>query len=868
MPIAQYGYGKEHPQFQGLGVDLSFNATRLTCFALISAFESDTREAILSADTDQPISWPTEAKASAEARMTRARVSITGATDALIQYLDFADSFQVLLANKSTLSPLLLASLKSVSSRIEGLIQVRNRVAHTRPMEIGDLSLITDIANDLVRQAPDIWVLTGETLRRLNKEPAFVLGLTVQLPTDPTNEPQHNLPIPDFDETGFLGRNSELRRIKKALLGPYPVVSILGDGGIGKTAIALKVAYDLLDTPDNPFEAVVWVSAKATTLTSGEIATISGAIQSSLGLFEAAAKELAGDISGSGVDPIEDVLEYLGQFNILLILDNLETVTDKRLRDFLLDLPLGSKVLLTSRIGLGIENPVKLEALSEEESKQFLKTLAGLRSVEPLKKLDDDSLTRLVRKLRGHPLYIKWLVAGVQTGRRPAELLNDNSLLLDFCMSNVWDKLSQLARGILQAMQIAKGQRNLGELAYLADIPADKTQEAVLELMTTNFVVMRYSAEAELDGAFETGDFAAQYLARHQPPPQSLRGKVSGRVRELERLGKDYIAESRSDPFNSFTIDVRDRADVPAARLLRSALRDIDHGNYDLALESCGDAATLAPTYGEVWRVQGLVNQYRGDLNSAEQDFRRAKEYADTSPVMAYHFAQFLADSAGDTQGALDVLSQGLRKNPDNAMLLFLLGNVNFSMEKYREAVGACSLLASLPQATVSTSENATLCLRAAVFGSEQYLWNGNIGAALELMEDTSTALERIGSADLDERSADWLIHLAHIAQRLHSDMSTDDFLARRASEFGTAFQQRVRTIDPSLLSRSTAQVAQLNQSKRFGFVRDAAGDRFFHRNDLVVRDDWQLLAANTLIAFEPSRNAKGARADYVRVLA
>lgn len=491
---------------------MSFNATRLTCFALISAIETDCRDLILSLESEHEIVWSKESLSAASRRFSNEKKSRnTPSHTELVEFLDFADSYQILLGNKEALDASTLSSLNSLGELLEKLVSVRNRVAHSRPMEIDDLAVAHDVARPLASSSSAAWTVTRATLNRLELDPAFVLGLTVQLPADPLNQSLHNLPIPDFDETGFFGRGNELKRVKKALLGPWPVVSILGDGGIGKTAIALKAAYDLLDDPKAEFEAVVWVTAKATTLTSSEIQNIGGAIQDSLGMFEAAAAQLSGTDT-NGADIAQEVLEYLATFRILLILDNLETVTDQRLRDFLLDMPKGSKVLITSRIGLGMENPVKLEPLSSAESKSLLKALASIRNVEMLKNLDDRAMERLVMKLKGHPLYIKWLVSGVQSGRRPSDLVNDNSLLLDFCMSNVYDKLGDSARSVLQSMQVMRGSRGQGELAFLNDMNAQQVQAALLELMTTNFVAMKTSGAESLDGSYETGEFAAQYL--------------------------------------------------------------------------------------------------------------------------------------------------------------------------------------------------------------------------------------------------------------------------------------------------------------------------------------------------------------------
>lgn len=71
---------------------MSFNATRLTCFALISAIETDCREAILALDADIDVQIPDGARQAAAHRLARDRKSIGDDLDVLVQYLDFADS--------------------------------------------------------------------------------------------------------------------------------------------------------------------------------------------------------------------------------------------------------------------------------------------------------------------------------------------------------------------------------------------------------------------------------------------------------------------------------------------------------------------------------------------------------------------------------------------------------------------------------------------------------------------------------------------------------------------------------------------------------------------------------------------------------
>lgn len=375
---------------------MTYSAARLTCFALISSLEEDLRrgieESLDNERTDQLFTSDELEKISGRRRRDHGAADTQSAA-ALLPYLDFGDSLQIILRMGNGLEPGLKQQLQSVKGRFEQLLPVRNRVAHTRPMEIGDLPNTLDLCRELCTGSQEkFWPSTADTLARLSREPSYVLGLSVNLPSDPDTAPYHNLPVPDFDETGFFGRRRQVDRIKRIIKGAYPVVSILGDGGIGKTAIALKVAYDILDDPRANFDAVVWVTAKAERLTANEVQRINGAIEDSLGLFTEATKALAGVPIR---DPFVELLDYLEHFKVLLILDNLETVLDRRLREFLLEIPIGSKVIVTSRIGLGIENPVNLSPLDDDESERLFYALARAREITVFDQLDRETMAKI-----------------------------------------------------------------------------------------------------------------------------------------------------------------------------------------------------------------------------------------------------------------------------------------------------------------------------------------------------------------------------------------------------------------------------------------------------------------------------------------
>lgn len=845
----------------------NFNATRLTCFAIIAALEVDGRALVLRLDDDvDEASWPSASHDNALARWSRTS-SLSPTRSDLVQFLDFPDVTQILFKNKMGAQRLLTGqALEVLKTQAENLVAIRNRVAHSRPLEINDLPTLVDLCRELVRQRDDAWPTVRDTWEKLQADPSYVLGLTIQLRTDPIEEPFHNLPVPDFDETGFMGRANAVRQITKHVLGPWPAISILGDGGIGKTSIALKVAYDVLDKHSDEFDAIVWVSAKSSTLTTHEVQRINGAILDSVGLFAEAARQLGA--GKSVIDPVEELLEYLATFRVLLILDNMETVMDQRLRDFLRDLPRGSKVLITSRIGFQMENPIKLDPLTDAESKQLLMALAHGRNVPVLKNLDHGGVDKLIGKLRGHPLYIKWLVSGVQAGRRPSDIVANNDALLDYCMSNVYDKLSPSSRRVLQSMQVMRGSRMQAELAYLNDYTAQAIQTALLELLATNFVSMTRSSADRLESAYAVGDFASVYLARKKPTDPAIREEVLGRSQRLTDLGAKMTGENRLNRYDPRTLDVRGPQDVPTAKLLRDAIKAADAGRVDHAVSLCHEAQNLAPSYHETWRAEGLIQSIRRDDGLAELAYERALEAVDpgqSEALVNYHVGSYVLEHINQPERALELFRVCARSD-SGPEVLQAIAQCHFELTKYEDALTTCTRLVGRALAMPQLHDASMLGFRAAGYGLIRELWNNKVGAAVEIAELATDFAYEVPVESYTAELIDWLVSVTHWTREVRRMADPDAYLGKRTDEFVTKLEQRIRIVEPTFLDRAVSGVKAPLPDGDFLFINDGA-DRFAHRNDFIDRRQWARVSDNSVLAFDPVTRAKGPRAERIRLL-
>ncbi|MFJ9106353.1 NB-ARC domain-containing protein [Streptomyces sp. NPDC102405] len=781
--------------------------------------------------------------------------------------MDFAESYEVLSKYKKNLPEQVQESLQDFAPRLGQLTQVRNRVAHTRPMEIDDLAVVHDVAKNVYAAAPSFWDKLSGTLAKLQEDPAYVLGLTINLVTDPDTAPQHNLPAPEFDETGFFGRRPELDRIKKAIKGAYPVVSILGDGGIGKTSIALKVAYELLDDPKNPFDAFVWVTAKATILTVNEIQRISGAIENSLGLFASAAEQLGSPEAQGAGDPVAEVLSYLEHFKVLLILDNMETVLDQRLRNFLLDLPMGSKVMITSRIGLGIENPVSLAPLSNDDSRRLLLKLARVRNVEALQSLRPPVLDNMVQAMKGHPAYIRWFVAGVQAGRRPEELLHENDLLLEFCMSNVYKFLKENARSVLRSMQVLPGRRSQAELAFLNGYSAGEIQSSLLELITTNFIQMQGASTGQTtETTYQLTDFGKQYLDKKHSVGSLERATYEGRSRELSDLGMRLQAESTASPYDPQTLDIQGPGDFSTARILRDALRSYDRGDADGALLICREAQKLSPGYHESWRVEAYIQTGLNDVPGARAAYERAHELAPESATLNFLYGSFLVNDAVDLTLGLELLQKAAVLTQVPPVVVNEIAWAHIQLGDFESALTSASHAITLKPDIHEGSAAMTMGVRAGVYEAEKRIRNTQLDAAVEVLEAAVNLVESGRLEMLSGEPEDRILQLIDISEGLLRRVD-DDFLIGSLENFSNRLRDRLRTVDPNLQNRRVGQVTNVPPDKIFGFTRSWGRDYFFHLRDLMDEAEWPYIVPGASVAFLPDEGQKGLRATALRWL-
>ena len=539
----------------------------------------------------------------------------------------------------------------------------------------------------------------------------------------------HNLP----SLQPFFGREEELERIADALDPESRTWGALidGPGGMGKTSLAVRSAYDAADT----FDKIVFVSLKSRELDDDGVRDLSGFLISGLAeLLNELARELGhADISKATEDQRPRMLRNaLSGKRILLVLDNLESLL-KPERDvvftFVKRLPPGCKAILTSRgrIGSGAEELI-LGKFSESAA---LATLAELAETNPaLAKANEQNYLDLYRETGGNPLLLRW-TAG-QIGRGSCITLTDAIAYLrscpegndplEFIFGDLVENFSETETSVLCALTYFTLPARVQHITELAERSEGDTDRALRSLINRSLV----SPSEELK-TFILVPLVADFLRKKKPDVVAERGD------RLEKCAYALAVENGYRKYQLFPVLDAAWPTVSAAlprflsgdnvrlQTLCSALyRFLDFtGRWDEWLALCRDAESLALSakdfYNAGWRAyqaawihfrRGQGEEVLACADRAEAHWRKG-EISDRERTTVLHLRGIGYSLTNDLKQALASYREAveLRRtlDPESEELAAILndlahvesqaGDLDSAERNYREALRIVRLL-------------------------------------------------------------------------------------------------------------------------------------------------------------------------------
>lgn len=433
----------------------------------------------------------------------------------------------------------------------------------------------------------------------------------------------------------FVGRKDLLEKIKTAIERDPRIwiINLYGPGGVGKSALATRVAYDYFE--EGKFEAILQLSAKDKELSAGigirplrpSLISLEDLLDRILFLFSYQ-ECCSSDIQAKKLM----VHELLSAFSTLIILDNMETVSDGRIMEFVRDFPpeTKAKVLLTSRQrNSEWELPIQVTELSVVEIRDFIKLRSQELNIDfPA---NDEEVIRKVSEISGGlPLAIQWILGDYARTRNldsiMKRVLTNSSPLLEFSFRNSWKTLDRESQQALAVLPIFTDAPTLQEWRVALDWTIDRIERAKGKLIESTFVTEKTDQKS--------GNKI--YIA--------LPITLSFAKLELDKMG-------------SLAIETRSRYEIYSQRISLSA--DQIYQSEDLFTKFEANRANQKKAILLARMAEGQMS-YLG-YQEAEEYYKQALEIDPYSIYTLVSYGKFKADLF-EFESAIDLISQATSK--------------------------------------------------------------------------------------------------------------------------------------------------------------------------------------------------------------
>ena len=378
-----------------------------------------------------------------------------------------------------------------------------------------------------------------------------------------------------------------------------------------------------------------WVSAKEEQLSDTGIEPLEPSLRSYEDVLDAVLDTYKWDSDSKTLEEKEHEVEIIltaGAKGVLLVVDNLETIRDAKVREYLKDCPPPSKVLITSRIGLGeVERRVSIKELKIVDAVTLLRTVAREKGARDLMSLPDAQLKEYVNRMARYPLAIKWVVGQVALGQdinvALGGLTSSTGDVARFCFEHIFEQLLSLhATTVMLALAAVDHAVTRGVLAHLADMPVDELDDALRDLSLASLIVT--TQEKRQDGSLETQyellSLTRDYVYGRLRRDTALHVAMRQRAQSVEELSTEVSAARRGFGSVLTTMAAVTAEEKIAAMWATTAFQKAQGGDYDGAVTSFQRAADIAPNFAPVLRSWAQVEAFEGFYERADELMKRA----------------------------------------------------------------------------------------------------------------------------------------------------------------------------------------------------------------------------------------------------
>lgn len=488
--------------------------------------------------------------------------------------------------------------------------------------------------------------------------------------------------VPIRQTTTFVGRKKELEKLGEWLreIADSRMCLIFGDGGFGKTTLALEFFNSLLEGSvdgEPPLPSVIsFYTAKKTKWTEEGLVHfkgISDAMEDSVRELMYCFSPVLGKswyrVDGHAlIDKVaaEFAQEGFTRDDVILIIDNTETLATsaldtEELGEFISRVAkrIGRVVITSRRRELLGAEPIPVSQLSEAEATLLLEKLGNECGARAIIQAGDPRLRRACKQLMYKPLLIDTLARYIARSDASIDdgldhiLRKTNDQLLEFLYEDAWARMNPLAREVfivLVSLATPLDGKSVGDACTNIGVQHAEFQSSLAETYFASIV--DHGDTYDLEIVELAKEFFRQKKGRMSKEDVERFEKVALKIDTLAtdrfEIEKNYRLDRVADGFRSeyakaakiatikrdfdTAVECFELAmmDEPLNAALRERyasffLRNI--GKASLALPYAEQATELDPHSADAWLTLGLIHYKLWDLTLGDQAIDKAMKY-------------------------------------------------------------------------------------------------------------------------------------------------------------------------------------------------------------------------------------------------
>ena len=560
----------------------------------------------------------------------------------ILEYINFSTSLEILKKNKDLLD---IESKELLDENYDGFVfakNIRNTAEHGRIVTPNEEDNFKKFCEKIIKNV-DLFSRTAKEIEDLEKG---ILPDQYSEEYIDEREDTHNLPNPEYEDTGWVDRKDLNIQLKKKLKNNN-VISFIGDAGAGKTALAVKKCYEYLHGYiENDFEAIIYHSFKTEKFSKGEVVDLENEVNTTDKFFKSL------EIINHFDDPIKNLIKHLEDHKVLLLLDNLENVLDNNIINFLEQFSEAehkSKIFITSRIPIGHGDiPIKVGPFSDKEALYFFESLSKVHQIENVtRKLSETAKMKLIKQRMNNPLYIKLAFNSLADGVSMEKAFEHQKDLLNFSYLTIYKKLSDLSKNVVEILHTIKKELALATICdLLENKDPNEISQSIRDLVKKNVLIISfkkteaeyYSLRKEVVPFIEKNELFSDLkrtkeIQKNHTNLNVLEANLAINIKEIDEIPEgwsNFLCRKASDRNAIFKlkracamIQMLNRSDNVIYGKYKDTGKNKDTLEKEIK-EIIENLKVSHEDYCEVYRVEGMYYSSRNKLQETKKAFEAA----------------------------------------------------------------------------------------------------------------------------------------------------------------------------------------------------------------------------------------------------